>query len=104
MSIPNIKKRSIAPTHPGILLREEFMPDYSLTVSSLAAALKVSRQSVNELLNGRRALTPLMALRLSRLFGNSAQFWMNAQLAIDLWTVEKEHSRELDEVPLLKAA
>jgi len=104
MSIPNIKKRSIAPTHPGTLLREEFMPDYSLTVSSLAAALKVSRQSVNELLNGRRALTPLMALRLSRLFGNSAQFWMNAQLAIELWTVEKEHLRDLDEVPLLKVA
>lgn len=54
--------------------------------------------------NGRRALTPLMALRLSRLFGNSAQFWMNAQLAVDLWTVEKEHLRELSEVPLLKAA
>jgi len=45
-----------------------------------------------------------MALRLSRLFGNSAQFWMNAQLAVDLWTAEKEHLRELSEVPLLKAA
>lgn len=104
MSITNLKSRMIAPTHPGSLLREEFMPDYSLTVSSLAAALKVSRQSVNELLNGRRALTPLMALRLSRLFGNSAQFWMNAQLAVDLWKVERDHLKELDEVPLLKAA
>lgn len=104
MAIPNAKKRIIAPTHPGSLLREEFMPDYGLSVSSLASALKVSRQSVNELLNGRRALTPLMALRLSRLFGNSPQFWMNAQLAIDLWKAEKEHLKELEAMTALKAA
>lgn len=104
MAIPNNKKRIISPTHPGSLLREEFMPDYGLSVSSLAAALKVSRQSVNELLNGRRALTPLMALRLSRLFGNSPQFWMNAQLAMDLWKAEKEHFKELEEMTKLKAA
>jgi antitoxin HigA-1 len=104
MTIANTKKRSFAPTHPGVMLREDFMPDYGLTVSSLATALKVSRQSVNELLNGRRALTPLMALRLSRLFGNSSRFWMNAQMALDLWRTEQENLHDLNEMSLLKVA
>jgi addiction module HigA family antidote len=65
------------------MLREDFLPDYGLTVSGLAEALGVSRQSINELLRGRRAVSPEMALRLSRLFGNSAKFWLNAQRAVD---------------------
>ncbi|MEJ8567910.1 HigA family addiction module antitoxin [Elongatibacter sediminis] len=73
------------PTHPGEMLREDFLPDYELTVSGLAEAIGVSRQTVNELLRERRAVSPEMALRLSRLFGNSAEFWLNAQRAVDLW-------------------
>jgi addiction module HigA family antidote len=86
-SMPVRKKRrpNRRPTHPGEMLREEFLPDYGLTVASLAEAAGVSRQSVNELLRGRRAVSPEMALRLGRLFGNSAEFWMNAQRAVDLW-------------------
>ena len=59
------------PTHPGEMLREDFLPDYRLTVSSLAEAIGVSRQSINELLRERRRVSPEMALRLARLFGNS---------------------------------
>jgi addiction module HigA family antidote len=73
------------PTHPGAMLREDFMPDFGLSVIGLADAVGVSRQSINELLRGRRALSPEMALRLSRLFGNTPEFWLNAQRAIDLW-------------------
>ena len=58
------------------------MPDYGLSVSSLAKALGVSRQTVNELLRERRAVSPEMALRLSRLFGNTAEFWLIAQRAV----------------------
>jgi len=54
------------------MLREDFMPDYELSVSGLADALGVSRQSINELLRERRAVSPEMAIRLARLFGNSA--------------------------------
>lgn len=61
------------------MLREDFMPDYGLTVTSLAAAAGVSRQSANELLRERRALSPEMALRLARLFRNSPEFWLDAQ-------------------------
>jgi addiction module HigA family antidote len=85
MTIANTEPMRRRPTHPGEMLREDFLPDYGLTVASLAEAIGVSRQSVNELLRGRRALSPEMALRLARLFGNSAEFWLNAQRAVDLW-------------------
>jgi len=88
MSIPNDIPMKRRPTHPGEILREDFMPDYDLTVSSLAESLGVSRQTVNELVRGRRSLSPEMALRLSGLFGNSPEFWLNLQRALDLWEAQ----------------
>jgi addiction module HigA family antidote len=67
------------------MLREDFLPDYGLTASSLAEAVGVSRQSINERLRERRSVSPEMAIRLARLFGNSPEFWLNAQRAVDLW-------------------
>ena len=85
MSIANTRPMKRRPTHPGDMLREDFLPDFGLTVAGLAEAAGVSRQSINELLRGRRAVSPEMALRLARLFGNTAEFWLNAQRAVDLW-------------------
>ena len=85
MTIANDTVMKRRPTHPGEVLREDFMPDYDLTGSGLARALGVSRQTVNELLRERRALSPEMALRLATLFGNSPEFWLNLQRAVDLW-------------------
>ena len=85
MSIPNTGVMMRRPTHPGEMLREDFLPDYGLTVATLAEAIGVSRQSINELLRERRRVSPEMALRLARLFGNSPEFWLNAQRAVDLW-------------------
>ena len=73
------------PTHPGEVLREEFMPGFGLNVAQLAKRLSVSRQSVNELVRERRAVSPDMALRLARLFGTSPQYWLNLQRNVDLW-------------------
>jgi addiction module HigA family antidote len=88
MAVPNTGMTR-RPTHPGEMLREDFMPDYDLTVSGLAENVGVSRQSINELLRERRALSPEMALRLARLFGNSPEFWLNAQRAVDLWNASQ---------------
>ncbi|MCB1035008.1 MAG: HigA family addiction module antidote protein [Acidobacteria bacterium] len=104
MSIPNTQEREIRPTHPGEFLREDFLPEYGLTVSSLAEALGVSRQTVNELLRERRALSPEMALRLSRLFGNSAEFWLNAQRAVDLWDASRTVREQLERIRPLSVA
>jgi len=79
MAIPNTTKRVIRPTHPGEMLREDFMPDYDLNTASMAKALGVSRQTMNEILRERRAISPAMALRLLCLFGNSPEFWLNVQ-------------------------
>jgi antitoxin HigA-1 len=104
MQIPNMKDRDIPPTHPGEMLREDFIPDFGLTATSLANALGVSRQTVNELLRERRSLTPTMALRLSRLFGNSPEFWLNIQHARDLWESERRYQKELNKIRPLNAA
>jgi addiction module HigA family antidote len=104
MSIKNIEPREIEPTHPGEMLREDFMPDFNLTTTGLAGKLDVSRQTVNELLLKRRAVSPNMALRLSRLFGNTPEFWLNAQRACDLWKAQKEHDREIKRIKPLNAA
>lgn len=104
MSIPNTRKRDFPPTHPGEMIREDFMPDYNLTAASLANALGVSRQTINEILRERRAITPTMALRLSRLFGNSPEFWLNIQHARDLWESEKQFEKELEKISPLPVA
>jgi antitoxin HigA-1 len=104
MSIPNTRERTIRPTHPGEMLREDFLPDYGLTVTSFAKALGVSRQTVNELLRERRAVSPEMALRLSRLFGNTPEFWLNAQRAVDLWEAERTIKEKIQRITPLDAA
>jgi addiction module HigA family antidote len=104
MNIENTRERKIRPIHPGEMLREDFLPDYGLTVSSLASALGVSRQTVNELLRERRAVTPEMALRLSRLFGNTPEFWLNAQRAVDLWDAARAIKKSMGQIKPLSAA
>ena len=104
MSIPNTGQRKVRPTHPGEMLREDFLPDYGLTISGLAEALGVSRQTINELLRGRRAVSPEMALRLSRLFGNSAEFWLDAQRAVDLWDAAQAIKTEVQRIKPLRVA
>jgi len=104
MSIPNKRERNVRPTHPGEMLREDFLPDYGLTVSSFAKALGVSRQTVNELLRERRAVSPSMALYLSRLLGTSPDFWLNAQRAVDLWDAERSIKKKIERITPLTAA
>ena len=104
MTIPNNKRLKRRPIHPGEILREEFLPDYGLTVSALASAIGVSRQTVNELLRERRAVSPGMALRLSRLFGNSPEFWLNLQRNVDLWDAEVSMKDEVRQIKPIRVA
>jgi antitoxin HigA-1 len=104
MSIPNSRPLERRPIHPGEIVREDFMPDYGLTVSTLASALGVSRQSINELVRERRAVSPEMALRLGRLFGNSAEFWLNLQRSIDLFDALATTGAEVEHIKPLRVA
>ncbi|CAN2046899.1 antitoxin HigA-1 [Candidatus Magnetomoraceae bacterium gMMP-1] len=75
-----------------------------MTATKLASALGVSRQTVNELLKKRRGVTPVMALRLSRLFGNSSQFWLEAQHLRELWKSEQRYQKELSQIYPINSA
>lgn len=98
MSLPNPRPRKVRPTHPGEMLREDFLPEYDLSTSGLAEALGVSRQTINELVRERRAVSPGMALRLARLFGNTPEFWLNAQREVDLWEAARSIKREVERI------
>ena len=104
MSIPNARPLERRPIHPGEILREDFLPEYGLSVTALAEAAGVSRQSMNELLRERRALTPEMALRLGRLFGTSPEFWLNLQRNVDLWDAARGLKREMAHIHRLQVA
>lgn len=104
MSIPNIRPLERRPIHPGEILREDFLPEYGLTVTALAEAAGVSRQSMNELLRERRAVSPEMALRLGKLFGTSPEFWLNLQRNVDLWDAARGLKREIAQIHPLQVA
>ena len=72
------------PTHPGEMLREEFLAPLGITQRELANAIHVPYQRVNELVRGKRGVTPATALRLAKFFGNEPGFWLNLQLSCDL--------------------
>lgn len=80
-----MKPKNRTPTHPGEILLEEFLKPKGMTQLELAGRLKVPVQRVNTLINGKRGISPETAILLSRVFKNSAEFWMNLQTAYDLY-------------------
>ncbi|MFC1883020.1 HigA family addiction module antitoxin [Thermodesulfobacteriota bacterium] len=83
------------PTHPGEMLLEEFLRPMGLTQRELAVAIHVPYQRVNEIINGRRGITPSTALRLAIFFGVSPDFWMNLQLRWDLYFTKQSEADNL---------
>ncbi len=87
------------PTHPGEMLLEEFLKPLGMTQSALAERIRVSYPRVNEIVNGKRGITPDTALRLSKLFGTTAEFWLNGQRNWDLWqALHGPTAREIDRI------
>lgn len=85
MSIPNTKPLERRPIHPGEILREDFLPEYELSVTALA-------------------VSPEMALRLGKLFGTSPEFWLNLQRTVDLWNAARGLKREIAHIHPLQVA
>jgi len=86
------------PTHPGEMLLEEFLKPIGITQRDLANAINVPYQRINEIINGRRGITPSTALRLAKVFGVSADFWMNVQLRWDLYFAKKSEVEALNDI------
>ena len=78
------------PTHPGKMLREEFLLPMGITQQQLADGIHVPFQRINELVNGKRGVTPSTSLRLAKFFGVSEDFWMNLQIRWDLYRAKKK--------------
>ena len=93
-----------APTHPGEMLLEEFLNPMGLTQRELSAGIRVPYQRVNEIVRGKRGITPSTALRLSRYFGNTPDFWMNLQLGWDLYQAQAAEQEELEKIQPVQAA
>jgi addiction module HigA family antidote len=73
------------PTHPGLILNEDYLKPLSITIQDMASALGVSRKTLSKIINCRGAVTPDMALRLSRAFDTTPDLWLNLQKNYDLW-------------------
>jgi antitoxin HigA-1 len=95
------------PTPPGEMLLEEFIKPLGITQTELARRLGMDRVRLNEIINGRRGITPSTALRLAKALGTTPQFWLNGQLALDLYRASHDE-REIRAVenitPVLAAA
>ena len=89
---------SRTPTRPGEMVLEEFLNPMKLTQRELADAIHMPYQRVNDIVNGRRGITPSTALRLAKYFGMSADFWMNGQLRWDLYFAQKDETSILQEI------
>lgn len=88
-----------APTHPGEMLREEFLRPLGMTQVELADRIGVSYVRVNELVNERRGVTPDTALRLAKLFGTTPEFWLNGQRNWDLWhAMRSPQAKEIERI------
>ena len=86
------------PTHPGEMLREEFLEPMGITQRELAKGIQVPYQRINELINGKRGVTPSTALRLEKFFGTTAGFWMNLQLRWDLYRAQQAEAQQLEKI------
>ena len=86
------------PTHPGEMLRDEFLVPMNISQRDLANAIHVPYQRINELVNQKRGVTPSTALRLGKFFGVSADFWLNLQIRCDLFKAQATEKRELDSI------
>lgn len=98
--------KNLPPTHPGEMLLEEFLKPLGISQSAFAIRLGVSFPRLNEIIRGKRSVTPNTALRLARVLGMSAGFWLGLQQDWDLWHVmHGEEASEIDRLePLLRQA
>jgi addiction module HigA family antidote len=103
--ITNMTEEKLPPIHPGEILFEEFLEPMGISQYRLARDIGVPPRRINEIVHGKRGITPDTALRLSRYFGMSARFWMNLQTRFDLEIEKDRLAGRLDvEVKVLDAS
>jgi addiction module HigA family antidote len=84
-----MKEQKRQPCHPGVIIREDYIKPLKITIKALSSNLAISRKTLSKILNERGAVTPDMALRLSRAFDTTPELWLNLQKNYDLWYAKK---------------
>jgi antitoxin HigA-1 len=90
------------PSHPGALLREDIIPATGKSVAAIAGLLGISRQHLYDILAERKPVSPNVAVRLGKLFGDGAGIWIRMQAAYDTWHAEREV--DVRDIPVLEVA
>lgn len=90
------------PTHPGEIIKEDFMMPLKLTQTELARALKTSFRTINEILNEKRSISPEMALRLARYLGTTPDVWLGLQADYDLFKARLKSKKTIEEIKPLR--
>ena len=101
MSYPAIRNPDRRPTHPGELLREDVLPAVGRSKSEIARLLGISRQQLYDILDEKRPVSPSVAVRLGKLFGNGPDIWLRMQAAYDIWGAERDV--DVSGIPTLEA-
>ena len=96
--------KGLKPIHPGEILREDVLPAVARPKTEIARLLGISRQTLYDILNEKQPVSPVMALRLAKMFGGSAESWLNMQRNYDLTVATRELGDALDRIPELRAA
>lgn len=99
----NLLLAGLQPTHPGELLREDVLPALGRSKAEIARLLKVSRQTLYDVLRERQPITTTLALKIGKLTGTTPESWLNMQHAYDLAIAERQIGAELEEIPTLSA-
>ena len=97
-----MKKRDFPPIHPGEILSEEFLKPMGISQYRLALSIHVPARRINEIVMEKRGITADTALRLSRFFGNSAEFWMNLQKLCEINLAESKSGKTIRALPVIK--
>ncbi len=97
-----MRKMKRQPTHPGKIIKKDYLAPLSISIKDMADLLGVSRKTLSKIINERGSITPDMALRLSRAFNTTAEFWLNLQKNYELWYAENASKewKNVKQIPL----
>ena len=103
-TIPRPEECAVCPPHPGTLLKRQYLDAMGITIGSFADRIGVSRKAMSMICNGRKRITPEMALRLGKATGSRPGFWLDLQAAYDMWQVLHLKPGFLDRISRIAAA
>lgn len=101
--LPVISKRKMCPSHPGGVMKALYLDELGITLTDFAAQISVSRKAVSAICNGKKSVTPEMAIRIGKALGTDPGMWLTMQHNYDLWQISHQKQSLFDSIKPLKA-